>query len=141
MRGSETSVLSRLLHAAGSATFHLEARLAEVDLSGARLAALSALHESGESMPLSQLADRLSCVKSNITQLVDRLEADGLVRRLSDPADRRTRLAVLTAAGRVACQKGLRIKAEAEKQLVSQLGPEETRQLTALMAKLAPASE
>ena len=30
-----------------------------------------------EPLPLSQLAERCSCVRSNITQLVDRLEADG----------------------------------------------------------------
>ena len=31
----------------------------------------------------------MTCVRSNITQLMDRLEADGLVRRIDDPSDRR----------------------------------------------------
>jgi DNA-binding MarR family transcriptional regulator len=48
---------------------------------------------------LSDLAERLSCVRSNITQLVDRLEADGLVRRVDDPADRRSVRAELTRLG------------------------------------------
>ena len=43
-----------------------------------KLAALHHLTQAGESLPLGQLAERLSCVKSNVTQLVDRLEADGL---------------------------------------------------------------
>jgi DNA-binding MarR family transcriptional regulator len=39
-------------------------------------------------------------VKSNVTQLVDRLESDGLVRREADPGDRRSIRAVVTDSGR-----------------------------------------
>jgi len=87
-------------------------------------------------MPLSQLAERLSCVKSNITQLVDRLEADGFVTRSSDPNDRRARLAVLTPAGRDAYIKGTRIYEDTERDLLAGLEPGEARQLAALMEKL-----
>src|SRR5258708_4804026 len=38
-------------------------------------------------------------VRSNITQLMDRLEAEGLVQRLEDPADRRAVRAALTSLG------------------------------------------
>ncbi|HMH19154.1 MAG TPA: MarR family transcriptional regulator, partial [Burkholderiales bacterium] len=41
-----------------------------------------------------------TCVRSNITQLMDRLEADGLVRRVEDLADRRAVRAALTPLGR-----------------------------------------
>ena len=95
------------------------------------------LAESGESLPLTQLAERLSCVKSNITQLVDRLEADGLVRRLSDPNDRRARLATLTAAGRKACKDGLRVQQDAEQNLLRKLSASESRTLADLLAKVA----
>jgi DNA-binding MarR family transcriptional regulator len=128
--------LSMLLHAAGTVEAHLEAKLAEIDLSLAKLAALSALHDAGESMPLGQLAERLSCVKSNITQLVDRLEADGLVARKPDPHDRRTRLAVMTAAGRRACKEGRRIQQESERHLFGTLSADETRHLGALIGKV-----
>jgi DNA-binding MarR family transcriptional regulator len=73
--------LHAVLQAAHAVEDEVEAKLNEVGLSGAKLAALTALSEAGESLPLSQLADRLSCVKSNITQLVDRLDADGFVAR------------------------------------------------------------
>src|SRR5215472_9346517 len=43
---------------------------------------------------------KLSCVRSNVTQLVDRLEADGLVKRIDDPADRRAVRAEVTRLGR-----------------------------------------
>src|SRR5690606_35214717 len=66
----------------------------------ARFGVLDQLVRAGDPLPLSELASRLSCVRSNVTQLVDRLEVDGLVRRVDDPADRRSIRAALTAIGR-----------------------------------------
>jgi DNA-binding MarR family transcriptional regulator len=130
--------LSSLLHTANAAQDHFESKLAAVGLSMAKLAALRALLEAGTSLPLGQLAERLSCVKSNITQLVDRLEADGLVSRQPDPGDRRTRLAVMTASGRKACDDGTRILHQTERELFGALTRAEARQLAALMKKLEP---
>jgi DNA-binding MarR family transcriptional regulator len=135
-RREEHAGLFTLLHAAGVAEGHLESKLNAAGLSLAKLAALVAIRDAGESLPLTQLAERLSCVKSNITQLVDRLEADGLVSRAADPHDRRSRLAVMTAAGRKACDAGTRIQQQAERTLLSELSATERRQLVALMAKL-----
>lgn len=132
--------LFALLHAAGTAQTHVEARLAAVNLSLAKLGALRAIAEAGESLPLGQLAERMSCVKSNITQLVDRLEADGLVRREADPGDRRSRLAVMTDAGRVSCEQGERIRIEAERELFGKLTAAEGEQLALLMGKIERAS-
>jgi DNA-binding MarR family transcriptional regulator len=95
-----------LLHAAGAVETFIDARLAAVGLSLPRLAALDRLMRAGGSLPLGQLAERLACVKSNVTQLVDRLDADGLVTREPDPNDRRSRLAVITEAGRAAYERG-----------------------------------
>jgi DNA-binding MarR family transcriptional regulator len=128
--------LLTLLHAAQSAHGHVEAKLSAIGLSLPKLAALGALHGAGESMPLSQLAQRLACVKSNITQLVDRLEADGLVSRAHDPNDRRTRLAVMTPAGRAAFEQGILIHTECEKELFGGLSAEESDQFSALIAKI-----
>ena len=90
LRRAPTGVLA-VLRAAHAAEAEVESKLNEVHLSMAKLMALKALSEAGESLPLGQLAERLSCVKSNITQLVDRLEADGLVARKLDSKDRRTK--------------------------------------------------
>src|SRR5881397_1659352 len=109
MVDTERTGLFAVLHASSVLENRVEARLDEVGLSLAKLAALHHLSRAGESLPLGQLADRLSCVKSNVTQLVDRLEADGLVSRAADSTDRRSRLAVLTEAGRRACVRGLEI--------------------------------
>lgn len=128
--------LATLLHAAYAAEADVEAKLGAIGLSLAKLAALKALSDAGESLPLTQLADRLSCVKSNITQLVDRLEADGLVQRQSDPNDRRARLATLTAAGRKACKEGSRVQQTAEQSLLRKLSAAESRQLAGLLTKI-----
>lgn len=128
--------LAALLHAAAAAHGEVEARLGTVGLSLAKLAALKVLSDAGESLPLTQLAERLSCVKSNITQLVDRLEAEGLVERQADPTDRRTRLATLTTAGRKACREGARVQEAAEKDLLRKLTATESRQLAELLTKI-----
>ena len=128
--------LTALLHTAQAAQAEIEAKLADAGLSLPKLLALQVLADGGESMPLSQLADRLSCVRSNVTQLVDRLEADGFVERQFDPNDRRSRLAVLTTAGRQSCREGSRIKAEAEADLLAALSAEEAEQLGQLLGKV-----
>jgi DNA-binding MarR family transcriptional regulator len=138
-KGAKPVDLVALLHTAYAAQAEVEAKLGSLGLSLPKLLALKALSEAGESMPLGQLAGRLSCVKSNITQLVDRLEADGFVAREADPKDRRTKLAVLTAAGRKACAEGTRVQHETERDLLTTLTRTESRQLSSLLGKLGRA--
>ena len=128
-----------LLHTAYAAQAEVEAKLGTVGLSLAKLQALKALADAGGSIPLGQLAERLACVKSNITQLVDRLEAEGFVARESHPNDRRTRLAVLTAEGRKACTDGTRLLQESERNMLGTLTREEARQLGTLLEKIGRA--
>jgi DNA-binding MarR family transcriptional regulator len=97
--GAEGDVVFALLHAAHELEARLESALESVGLSLAKYGVLTLLADAGEPVSLSQLAARQSCVRSNMTQLVDRLEAEGLVRRVDDTADRRVVLATLTAAG------------------------------------------
>jgi DNA-binding MarR family transcriptional regulator len=133
---TERTGLFAVLHASSVLEGRAEARLSEVGLSLAKLAALRCLTQAGESIPLGQLAERLSCVKSNVTQLVDRLEADGLVSRTSDPNDRRSRFAVLTDAGRTAYARGSEIHMQAERELFGVLTPAESDTLHQLLGKL-----
>ena len=53
----------------------------------------------GEPMPMSALAEALHCDNSNITGIVDRLEAAGLAERRPDERDRRVKAVVLTEKG------------------------------------------
>jgi len=136
MAGTEPTGLFAVLHASSVLEGRVEIRLSEIGLSLAKLAALHRLTEAGDSLPLGQLAERLSCVKSNVTQLVDRLEADGFVNRTGDPNDRRSRLAVLTDAGRASYAKGSEIQKQAERELFGVLTQDESDTLNKLLGKL-----
>jgi DNA-binding MarR family transcriptional regulator len=60
---------------------------------------LSLAYSDGRRMRMSDLADRLALSRSGATRLVDRLEADHLVERVSCETDRRGQWAHLTQAG------------------------------------------
>jgi DNA-binding MarR family transcriptional regulator len=109
--------LDAILQTAHALEARMEAALGEAGLSGAKFSVLSELVRSGEALPLSELADRLACVRSNMTQLVDRLEADGLVRRVADPNDRRSVKAQITQEGERRQSDGSRRVEELERGL------------------------
>ena len=98
-----------LVHAGHRVEARLEVALAGVKLSGAKHAALSVLVSQDRPISLSELAEKLTCVRSNVTQLVDRLEGDGLVKRIDDPADRRAVRAEVTRLGRKRHAAGARV--------------------------------
>jgi DNA-binding MarR family transcriptional regulator len=128
--------VSVLLKAAACIETFIESRLATTGLSLPKLAALNHLAEAGEALPLGQLAERLACVKSNVTQLVDRLETDGLVERTPDPGDRRSCLAVITEAGRKVRAQGVAIQLDAERQVFGALSSDDWSKLGELLQKL-----
>ena len=126
----------RVIGAAHEVEGRLEGALGAVGLSLAKLNVLKALADTDEPLPLSHLADRCCCVRSNITQLVDRLEADRLVERLPDPADRRSVRAALTPAGRERHAEAVRIVGETERDVFAGLGEEDRQALTRLLGRL-----
>src|SRR5882724_3329943 len=77
---------------------HLPSAGAESDLSPIQCHVLH-LIEPGRPLPMSRLAETLSCDASNVTGLVDRLESRGLVRRQPSPQDRRVKVLQLTPTG------------------------------------------
>jgi DNA-binding MarR family transcriptional regulator len=79
------------------------------------------LVSQGGPVSLSELALKLTCVRSNITQLIDRLEKDGLVKRTDDPADRRGVRAEVTSAGRERFADGERAVAIVHKAIAQKL--------------------
>ena len=93
-------LMRSLLDVAHALEARLEEALQAVGLSRSKYWLLEQLAESREPLMLSTLASGQGCAASNITQLVDRLEADGLVRRIDEPTDRRSKRAELTAIGR-----------------------------------------
>ncbi|GGS52851.1 MULTISPECIES: MarR family winged helix-turn-helix transcriptional regulator [Actinokineospora] len=91
------------------------------------------------SLPMRVMGERLQLHPTSVTNIVDRLEADGLVRRLPHPTDRRTTLAEITEAGRER-------RAEATAAVTAidfglrGLTDRQTTQLTDLLAKVRKAT-
>jgi DNA-binding MarR family transcriptional regulator len=71
---------------------------AEFDLSPMQAFALR-LVEPGKPLPMSDLAGALHCDASNVTGIVDRLEARGLIVRRGADHDRRVKMLVVTEKG------------------------------------------
>jgi DNA-binding MarR family transcriptional regulator len=71
---------------------------AEFDVTPPQLMTLKAL-TADEPVPMSEVAKWLACDASNVTGIIDRLEARGLVERRPAPGDRRVKMLALTAEG------------------------------------------
>src|SRR5213594_2795653 len=133
--GAGALVLS-FLATAESVEARLDAAVSPLGLSLAKLGVLNLLAEAKQPLPLYELAKIQKCVRSNITQLVDRLEKDGLVRRRPDPEDRRSVLAELTPAGQHAHAKGVRALADAQRAIVKALNAGEATSLQNALSAL-----
>ncbi|MGH7582511.1 MAG: MarR family winged helix-turn-helix transcriptional regulator [Gemmatimonadales bacterium] len=114
-------VMLSFLSAAHALEDRIERELGQVGLSMSKLGVLTQLVDAGRPLPLSELATRVSCVRSNMTQLVDRLEADGLVRRVDDPNDRRSVLAAVTRLGEERQTQGARELERVRQEFAAQL--------------------
>ena len=101
-------------------------------LSGAQACLLVQLGRGSRTM--GELAVDLACDASNVSQMVGRLEARGLVVRRPDPDDRRTRQVSITEAGvEVAQDVDSRFSLPSEG--VARLTEDEREQLSTLLTK------
>ena len=130
-----------LLQAAHAVESRIEQALAEAGLSGAKLAALTQLVEAGEPISLGELAEQCACVRSNITQLVDRLESEKLVKRVDDPQDRRSLRAAITPLGRERQAAGARKIEAVRRQIAGALKAIDGGALARALADLEPVSK
>lgn len=135
-KGSTFNLLGVLLTKSKLTEDSLDAVLEGVGLSRVKLWALIHLIQADAPLPLWLLAQRMGCVKSNVTQLVDRLEAEGLVRRIPDPQDRRGVQAEVTEEGHRRYNAGIDLEQYVERELLEGLTPDERKQLYMLLSKL-----
>ena len=134
--GPDDGVLVAVLGAAEGLHARLEAALLAVGLSVPKYDALDQLIQAGEPMTLGSLAGRLQCVRSNVTQLIDRLEAEGLVQRGSCPDDRRAVRARVTPVGLERHAAGLEAIRVVQSDLAERLSPSDRTRLLELLAGL-----
>jgi len=78
----------------------IDRRLAPHGLGNAAWRALWHLQAAGASPVQAELAGRMGIERPTLARLLDRMERDGLVVRVPDPADRRANRVEATAAGR-----------------------------------------
>lgn len=91
-------------------------------------------------VPMRGLATLLVCDASNVTGIVDRLEARGLVRREPDPADRRVKNVVATDEGHETIRR-VRAEMQATHSALDALDEDERATLFTLLERLRPGLE
>jgi DNA-binding MarR family transcriptional regulator len=96
---------------------------------------LGLLHDHG-GLAQRELMQAMDVDPSILVTLLNPLEADGLVSRERDPADRRRHLVTLTRAGERALDSASRAQKETEDSLFASLDAEEREQLSALLIAL-----
>jgi DNA-binding MarR family transcriptional regulator len=76
---------------------HYDTKFAELNLT---LPQAMLLRQLGRALPMNEAAGKLHCDPSNVTGIVDRLEARGLIERQHLTKDRRVKHLALTSEGR-----------------------------------------
>jgi DNA-binding MarR family transcriptional regulator len=96
---SSVRVWLRLLSCTMAVEKEVQRRFAEHDMTLPRFDVLAALDRHGE-MNMGSLSQSLLVSNGNVTQLVQKLVRDGLVKLRKAPADRRSSIVTMTEAGR-----------------------------------------
>ncbi|MCP2250859.1 MarR family winged helix-turn-helix transcriptional regulator [Lentzea rhizosphaerae] len=118
----------------------VDAALKPHGLTFARYEALVLLYFSRKgALPMRVMGERLQLHPTSVTNIVDRLESDGLVRRTPHPTDRRTTLVEITDAGLKRREDATAAVVEVNLGLKG-LTDRQTEQLTELLAKVRRAS-
>ncbi|MEX2526311.1 MAG: MarR family transcriptional regulator [Gemmatimonadota bacterium] len=110
-------------------------RVADYGLTRPQFGVLEALHHLGP-LSLGELADKLLVTGGNITYVMDRLEAAGLVARKRSKKDRRVILAHLTEEGTSLVNQVFPAHANYLRELLEPLDASEQEQLRTLLKRL-----
>ena len=93
-------------------------------------------HTEGHTLSLKALEEHFGAAQSTVAGLVSRLEKKGLIQALTDPADRRVKLARLTEAGVALHAQSHQLVVESEARLTSLLSGAEKEQLLSCLKKV-----
>ncbi|MCG8434210.1 MAG: MarR family transcriptional regulator, partial [Gammaproteobacteria bacterium] len=87
-------------------------------------------------MTCGEIGERTLITKGTLTGVIDRLAAKGLVKRVTEPSDKRRTRIVLTAAGEKTFQAEFPRQIKALKERFDLLSKTDKQQLTRLLKKL-----
>lgn len=131
-----TSRLGYLLkHAQEELRARSNAALAHHGIDGRELAVLIVL-ASGEPASQQEAAARLGVDRTTMVALLDVLEHKDLVARTPDAHDRRRNVVELTAAGRIALQRGRKTTDEVEREFLAPLSQRAAEQFRGALRAL-----
>jgi DNA-binding MarR family transcriptional regulator len=113
------------------------AALAAYDVTPSQVRAIRVLaaHDRG-GVRSKELAEHLKIAPRSTTEVVDALEAKGVVQRSPDPGDRRAALVSLTDRGRALAEEVRRTRGVASEQLFERLTQTEREDLARILRKL-----
>lgn len=125
----------KLTRASESVNGRLARHLSDADLTVSQFGTLEALLHLG---PLNQreLGQKLLKSGGNITLVIDNLQKNGLVKKVTDPNDRRAVIISLTDKGQQYIEKVFPEHLEKIKEEFEVLTPEEKKQLASICKKL-----
>lgn len=118
----------------------MEATLAEFDLAYQDFHVLGTLRNSGPRTP-GKLAKSEELSTGAMTSRLDKLEGEGLIRRVPAPDDRRSVVVELTDAGREKYEQAVSVQGRKEAFFASALTKAEQQRLNTLLRKLLLALE
>src|ERR1700758_2405976 len=108
-------------------------RLAPLGLTPAQERALRLITRDDEPPRMTELADRLGIVPRSLTTVIDALEEAGLVRRETDPRNRRAILLHLTERGQAVRDDLRQARRQAAEDLFAPLTPADRKTLAKLL--------
>ena len=135
---SPVAVVARIGRAAALLDRGMNANFARYGLNRTEWDALASLRRVGAPYQRSptELYRALMRTSGGITHIVDRLEADRLVERIPDPADRRGLLVRLTRKGRGLVDRAGPTHLDTERRMLAPLNKQEQAELARLLRKL-----
>jgi DNA-binding MarR family transcriptional regulator len=115
----------------------LDRRIAATfDMPQAAATALAVIDGTDTPLTPSQVSDRVLVASATMTATLDLLERRGWIRRVPNPADRRSVLIETTAQGRATADQLLPGIRKIEQRILSALTPDERAHLLDLLAKI-----
>jgi MarR family transcriptional regulator for hemolysin len=137
---AETEEWRRLYEASALLRKETDRALAPLSITVAQAYLLAVLDVVGRPLPVTALARAMLQESPSVTRLIDRMSNRGLVKRLSDPTDRRRSLVAATERGKRIFEALRRPAKETSEEAFGVLSPRERSTFHRLLLKFSDAA-
>lgn len=132
---TEDCIFFQLAKADQSGAQYWQARVAPLGLTAVQAMVLNTLSDD-DGAPAGRLGERVQLSSATLTGIIDRLENLGFAERRASRTDRRAVLVCLTGEGREVVGEIKPLLADANRDFLAGLSPEDQTQLRGLLRKL-----